>query len=367
MDRRRFLAAAAALHAVPAWAASELPPPITLGAAWRGAAVNSPQRVGALRLDGAAVTVRVAWSVELPSRAHGLLPEAGGGLLVVATRPGRWLLRLDGDGRVMRRLSIDDEPGARRFDGHALRSADGRWLYTPETAPDGQGWLSVRDADTLRQEAAWPTGGVDPHHLLLDAQGHVMLAHGGILRTPEGHKRDLDRMASSLVRIDGRNGRRLGEWRLDDPRLSLRHLAWSTDADGAPLLGVALQSEHHDRGQRTGAPVLAVWDGAQLRIPSRAADGEGYAGDIASAARGGFALSGQKAGRALLWLPGRDADLHTIARLTGPCALAPADAAGGVLVAGARGAGRWHPVDAPRMLAWPEPMALDNHWVVLRA
>lgn len=367
MDRRAFLAAAAALHAMPAWSAADTPPAVTLGAAWRGAAADSAQRVGALTLDWAADSVRIAWSVELPSRAHGLLAEAGGGLLVVAARPGRWLLRVDGDGRVQRRLSIDDEPGGRRFDGHALRSADGRWVYTPETAPDGQGWLSVRDAHTLRQEAAWPTGGIDPHHLLLDAQGHLVLAHGGILRTPDGRKRDLDRMASSLVRIDGRDGRRLGEWRLDDPRLSLRHLAWGRDADGAPLLGVALQAEHDDAGRRAAAPVLAVWDGQSLSVPSIAADGQGYAGDIVPAARAGFALSSQKAGRALLWLAGRDADLHTIARLTDPCALASADAQGGVLVAGALGAGRWHPSDPPRMLAWPAPMAIDNHWVVLRA
>lgn len=38
---------------------------------------------------------------------------------------------------------------------------------------------------------------------------------------------------------------------------------------------------------------------------------------------------------------------------------------GGVLVATALGLVRWHPVAKPVFLAWPKPMALDNHWVLV--
>ena len=31
---------------------------------------------------------------------------------------------------------------------------------------------------------------------------------------------------------------------------------------------------------------------------------------------------------------------------------------------GERGVARWHVRHAPRMLAWPRPMAPDNHWVL---
>jgi hypothetical protein len=59
----------------------------------------------------------------------------------------------------------------RSFDGHVLTSADARWLYTPETDAQGQGWLAVRELDTLRKAADWLTHSIDPHHLVLDADG----------------------------------------------------------------------------------------------------------------------------------------------------------------------------------------------------
>jgi hypothetical protein len=36
-------------------------------------------------------------------------------------------------------------------------------------------------------------------------------------------------------------------------------------------------------------------------------------------------------------------------------------------MAAAKGIGRWHPQQPAAMLAWPAPMAFDNHWVVLQA
>jgi hypothetical protein len=34
-------------------------------------------------------------------------------------------------------------------------------------------------------------------------------------------------------------------------------------------------------------------------------------------------------------------------------------------VATAYGLGHWHPSTPPNLLAWPEPMALDNHWILI--
>jgi hypothetical protein len=38
---------------------------------------------------------------------------------------------------------------------------------------------------------------------------------------------------------------------------------------------------------------------------------------------------------------------------------------GGVLVATAIGLVRSHPTAKPALLPWPQPMALDNHWVLI--
>jgi len=372
MQRRHLFAAAAGLMLAP-WAARAAEAvPLAMGAAWRGAREDDPQQLGVLDIDWARRRIAVRWSVPLPTRAHGLTAEPGDHLLAVAVRPGTWLLRCDAQGRVMQRLAIDDEPGGHRFDGHAVASADGQWLYTTQTDPSGRGFVAVREHASLRKVDQWPTHGVDPHQLLVNARGDLMLANGGILRTADGRKRDLDRMASSLVQLDGRSGALRGQWTLPDPRLSLRHLAWGRPGEqgGEPLLGVALQAEHDDPAQRERAPVLAVWDGAELRVATAAADGAGYAGDIAPAGPGGFAISNHKVRRAFMWWPQQATALHRFADLDEPYALASPERgedAGAVLLACGAGVARWHPTQAPAMLRWPAPMALDNHWVVMQA
>lgn len=323
--------------------------------------------VGVLRVDWTAGAIRIESELELPQRAHGLALVEGG-FLVVANRPGHWLLRCDAASRIVQRHAMDDESPPRTLNGHVQATPDGRWLYTTETDPrSGEGWLSVRDAHTLRRVAQWRTHGRDPHQCLVDADGALLVANGGIPRNAQGRKQQLDRMDPSLVRLDARSGELLGQWRLPDPRLSIRHLAWALDSEGPPLLGVALQAEHDEPAHRREAPVLALWDGYALRIPSAVSSGSGYVGDIAPAVGGGFVLSGQKAGRGLLWHPGAPRSLTTIAELRELCALAAWSDGDtpGVLIAAARGIASWHPRRPPRMLPWPEDLAPDNHWLLL--
>lgn len=343
-----------------------------VGASWRGPRDGDPHHAGALEIDWARKAVRVLWSAELPTRPHGLATEPDGGLLIVGVRPGTWLARYDGTGRLVCRVRVDEEPGRARLNGHAVASGDGRWLFTTETdAKTGRGRIGVRDRETLAKLDEWDSLGIEPHQLLLDADGQVVIANGGIPRTEGDRKHSLDRMDASLARLDARNGRPTGHWRLDDPRLSLRHLAWSAGPESAMArLGIALQAEHDNPERRRVAPVLAVFEGDRLTLPVAGADAVGYAGDIAPAADGGFVVSSNQVGRALLWQPARPERLTTIAQLREACALAGWDGphrAGGVLVASAFGVARWHPEAPPAMAAWPVPMAMDNHWVLLSA
>lgn len=361
-DRRRFLGALGAGLIGVAEAQADAASPLVIGAAWRGPAVSDAHCVGVLEVDWPARTMRVKHVVPVASRPHGLLAESGGALLAVALRPGAWLMRLDADGRVAAQVAPDD---ARRttFGGHVAASRDSRWLYTTEThGADGRGRIGVRDARTLRKVGEWLTHGIEPHQLLVDDEGHLLVANGGIHRDADDRKRDLDHMDSSLVRIDGRTGALLGQWRLVDARLSIRHLAVGRSADGAtPLLGLALQAEHDNAARRAEAPALAIWDGEALTVPTRQAVAGGYAGDIA-AAEGGFVISNAFTHRAWLWRPASPETLTEVAQLQRAHALAPWRA-GGVIVAAARGIARWHPTEAPAMVPWPVPMALDNHWV----
>ena len=331
-------------------------------AAWRVPGAQG-DRIGILRADWPARRVAVEVEIPVPTRAHGLQRLPGGDLLAVANRPGRWLLRTDAQGRLLRRLDIADERPARTFNGHVQPDAEGRWLFTTETDPaDGSGWVSLRDARTLARVAQFSSQGIDPHQLLPDSDGALLVANGGIPRDADGRKVELDRMAPSLVRLRPSDGALLGRWTLPDPRLSIRHLAWA--AGPSPHLGVALQAEHDDPGDRQAAPVLALWDGQSLQLQRRT-QAAGYAGDVAAGPAGGFVVSAQMQGRGLWWHAQADEGLVRVAELTEPCALAAWDEGRGVLIGARRGVARWHVRRPARMLAWPQSMVPDNHWVLL--
>ncbi|MDP3086122.1 MAG: DUF1513 domain-containing protein, partial [Rubrivivax sp.] len=331
---------------------------------------GGPDFVGLLHADWGAQAVRVQAALPVPSRAHGLLALAGGGFVAVAARPGGWLLRCDAQGGVVRQLAMADDTATRSLNGHVAASADGHWLYTTETdRTSGLGWVSVRDLVTLARVAQWPSHGLDPHQLVLDRDGALLLANGGIPRSADGKKRELALMDPSLVRLHPRDGELLDQWRLADRRLSLRHLVWNQAAAEAPaLLGIALQAEHDEPSQRQDAPLLALWDGRSLSLPSTAAVGSGYAGDIAAGPGGGFVVSGQRIHRALWWQPQQPGRWTVIGELQEVCALSAwpgPQGEAGVLIGGLRGLARWHPRLAPAMLRWPNAMQPDNHWVRL--
>lgn len=368
MQRRQLIQALLPAMLAPQAFAQNVSPEATepthrLLAAWREAGSDAVDRCGVIEIDWATNRVQITRSMVMPGRAHGLQLMPDGGWVVVANRPGAWLLRVDAEGRVQARHRIADDRPQRTFNGHVQPDATGRWLYTTETDPaDGSGWVSVRDAVTLARVSQFATGGVDPHQVLPDAAGRLIVAVGGIPRDLAGKRIDQASMAPSLLHVDPATGEAVGRWTLADPRLSIRHLAWGAGAE--PLLGVALQAEHADPAARRAAPLLAVWDGQDLQVvPAALADG--YAGDLAAGPAGGFVLSAQKLGQGLWWHPQAQGELIRVAELTDPCAVATWDQGRGVLMAGARGVARWHVRQAPRMLAWPRPMAPDNHWVLL--
>ena len=373
MQRRDFLKLAGACSLLAqgglALAAGEREPHSAhIAAAWRGPNPTDTYYAGTLLADWGRKKLEILSAVPLPTRPHGLLPEPDGSLLVAGVRPGTWLLRIDPEGKLARQLDIDASADV-LLNGHAIHNATGDLVFTTETDfASGRGRIGVRDRATLKKLDEWESGGLEPHQLLLDANGHVVIANGGIPRNRADKKYDLQRMDSSLVRLDGRTGKLLRQWKLDDSRLSLRHLAWSTAPDGEQRLGIAMQAEHGDAAQRSRAPLLAVLEGDELIVPTRANDGFGYGGDLAAAYNGGFVVSSNQAGLAQLWHPGAPEKLTPVVELQEAYAMAEWSGpkpGGGVLVATALGLVRWHPVAKPVFLAWPKPMALDNHWVLV--
>ncbi|AKJ28173.1 DUF1513 domain-containing protein [Caldimonas brevitalea] len=317
--------------------------------------------LGVLRLapGGPRLDARLA----IPTRAHALRVLPDGSLLAVARRPGDWLLHWTPSGQVLRWGWIEPD---RVYNGHVLVSPDGRTLYTTETDfQSGAGLVGLRDTRTLQKRDEWRTHGIDPHALIRDADGQLLVANGGIATRPETGrlKLDLERMDSSLVRLAPDDGALLGQWRLDDRRLSLRHLALAADG----TVGIALQAEHDEAERKQTAPVLAVFDGRQLRtaVPPAGLSLQGYGGDIASTGDGFFAVSCTRAHCVSLW--------HADGRYAGQwpldeaCALAPGRR--GNVRAGGRTAGfelSAPPGEpAPQRLPLPTGARPDNHWTRL--
>lgn len=306
----------------------------------------------------------------LPTRAHGLLAAPGGALLAVARRPGDWLLLWQPGQAPPRWCWVDDD---RRLNGHALFDPDGARLWTTETDQQtGAGLLGLRHAAGLHKTGEWPTQGVDPHQLLRLPQplggfpaGTLLVANGGIAtRAETGRlKRDLQHMDPSLAALDPHDGRPIGQWRLRDPRLGIRHLAWNPRSQ---RLGLALQAEHDDAAARAAAPVLALWDGHRIEPAPGQVELQGYGGDICADAGGGFVVGCPRAHCVVRF----DSQGRLLQRLPLPhaCALA---ASGDGRWWCAAGAGQAAAQDARRDhvqgLGLPAAWQLDNHWSLLPA
>jgi uncharacterized protein len=223
----------------------------------------------------------------------------------MARRPGEFLLRMDTQrNRALQwhRMELD-----RYLGGHAALAPGGRSFFTTETdAEDGRGLVVERDLHSLQALREFPSGGIGPHALLMDADGTLLIANGGILNLPETGRRklNLDHMDPNLSRIDPNSGELVAQYRLPDPLLSLRHLAAAPDGS----VGVALQAEHAKAEDRHNAPALALLQNDALRavnwnsaaqIP---AQWDGYAGDICFA-DGHFQVSAPHADWLMAWTP----------------------------------------------------------------
>lgn len=363
-SRRRFLQALGAAAAWPAGANARAASPsgTRLVAAW-----DTPQGscVGVLALAAATpLGARVESKLAVPTRAHAITRVTDDTVLVVARRPGDWIVRarVDPGTRRLRAQAWQWIEADRAFNGHAIVAPDGRRVLTTETDQDtGLGLVGVRDAATLAKIDEWPTHGRDPHELLWICEAgreRVAVANGGIASLPETGraKHDLPAMDPSLVLLDATRGVLEGQWRLSDSRLSTRHLA---HAHGR--IAIALQAEHDDAQVRGHAPVLALFDGralVQSAVPQPLA---GYGGSVA-ALPDGFAVSCPRAGGVAHFA--HDGAWRGFMPLSEACPLA---VDGDALLAGGAGSilrGDPSKVERAR-IAGTGPLTLDNHWVRL--
>ena len=205
--------------------------------------------------------------IALPGRGHGVaVNRIRQHIAMVARRPGNWVVVSDYRGSVVQQLKVDEHL---RFNGHATYSLDGRFLFTTENDFSKQrGVISVWDAaDAYRKVAEMPSHGIGPHELLVLDENTLVVANGGILTHPEKprEKLNLDSMNPSLVYMDLQSGEKKGEYRLNDPQQSIRHLA----KDNLNQVVVALQYQ----GEKNKTiPLIAFHRGEEQLQYARAED-----------------------------------------------------------------------------------------------
>jgi uncharacterized protein len=366
-SRRALLGLGIGAVACPLTQAIAQPEQVRLAFAWRGPSESDAHHIGVMSIERDARQAVITQRLPVPSRAHGFAALPDGGYIAVANRPGTWLWRIDRAGQVAARAEAAPD-SLQRFSGHVAVTMDGQHLLSTETRwaedpRDHTGWVVCRRVGDLAEVERWPSGGRDPHDLLITLDGSCWVANGGLVRDRQGRKWPGADVESSLCRLDVRSGAIKGRWSLADPALSMRHLAHDPSADG-PSIGVALQAEHPDPLQRRVAPTLAVWSEAGgLVVQPVEASLQGHAGDIVPTPGGGYAESHAQVGRAARWQGASTGNpWATLAQLSQASAMACDTPAGGLWIASARGLAWWHPREAPWMAPWPEALAADNHW-----
>lgn len=228
--------------------------------------------------------------------------------------------------------------------------------------------MGVRQAHSLEKIDEWATHGKDPHELLALPQrlgvwpaGTLMVANGGISTRPETgrSKHHLERMDASLVALNPDNGALLGQWRLPDPFLSIRHLAWDARHQ---RLGMALQAEHPAAEDRARAPVLALWDGDGIATAPEPPDLQGYGGAVVARPGGGFLVSCPRA-HVLAVFDSQARWSHSLPLLEACAVAADPDGwwAGGLdgVLHAASGEDAW-----PQRAVARSALRWDNHWQV---
>ena len=328
--------------------------PARMLAAWQQ--TTGRYQLGVLQLNpGRADFFEVQWAVDLPNRPHGLMHLQDDDYLVIARRPGDWMMRLNvRTGKTARFWQEAD----RHLNGHSAVFGD--FLYTTETdvlRGGGGGVLGVRNRSTFELLDVWSTHGRDPHEMLVIEQGgfgikepFLLVANGGIpTHADMGRTRlNLLDMDSSVVALQPSTGELLKKWVLNDPQLSLRHMANHSSG----IVGIAMQAQHDNAEQRNATSVLALLDAQGLHTVPESTGMKGYAGDIAATLEG-FAISCGKSNTALRF----DVQGKCLGRFAAESACALA----------ALGDRVWVGYQSRQPESADNSLVLDNHWMVLQA
>lgn len=195
---------------------------------------------------------------ESPFRGHGISqhPLQPSQVIMYARRPGKQALVTDIlQQKVVKKFSVAEN---RFFYGHGCFSLDGKTLFTTEgDVRTGEGKIGIRDAISYQQIGEFSTHGVGPHDIRMMPDGKTLVvANGGILTRPEtGRKKlNLPDMVSSLTYIDAVSGQKVDEFRVAEPKASIRHIDIAKDG----TVAIAMQVQRSAMSSEQLVPLGAI-------------------------------------------------------------------------------------------------------------
>lgn len=326
---------------------------------------------GAFALVGLSAAGEIRFTIPLPGRGHAAATHAKKPLAVAfARRPGVFALVVNcATGLVEGALTA---PAGRHFCGHGAFDPEGALLFTAENAfEEGAGRIGVWSVkDDFRRIDEFPSGGVGPHEVIVDArQRRLIAANGGIQTHPASGraKLNLATMRPNLAYLDLASGEVLdrveptAEMRLN----SLRHLA--VREDGLVAIAAQWQGDVFD-----APPLVATHRFGESRLQFRSADPEelvklqGYGGSVSFSGDGeAIALTSPRGGRLQIYSASGDAPPIGVS-IENVCGVAPAGQ--GFLASDGGGRLSWITVD-PRQSVTPPPRTgpdgflFDNHLI----
>ena len=276
-------------------------------------------------------------SIDLPERGHDItLSRQAGRGVVFARQPGTFALVFDPRGREAPVTLTSVE--RRHFFGHGVFSPDGKLLYATENDFEAaQGVVGIYDvAGGYKRLGEFPTYGTGPHEMLLMPDGiHFVVANGGIETHPDFGRAELnlETMDPSIVFIDRRDGKLVGQLRLDAGlhQLSIRHMA--IDARQRVWFGCQYRGAPSDGPQLVG---YATMDGAIELVelpPDTLGHLRNYVGSVAASADGNLVAVSSPEGNLLVTIDAEGKRPVLVETLRSGCGLA-ADGDGFVATSG---------------------------------
>lgn len=314
-----------------------------------------------LSIDG-----RILKEIPLSDRGHDIAVDRARNIAVAfSRRPGTFAVAFspEGSGDPTVFASRDD----RTFSGHGVLSRDGRTLYATENDADtGDGLLGVYETSGWRRVGEIPTHGIDPHEVILLADGRTLAVANGGIEMSGREKLNVEAMQPSLVFLDAVSGEVKAQHRLPAElnQLSIRHIA--ADAHGQVWFGGQWE------GALTSAPELigrASADRPLKLIEAPAPQGvalKGYIGSVAVSGDGNvLAAAAPRAGRTI-FIETASGRIISEAILPDGCGVASVSPHDFILSSGHGDLMREEPGRAPSMSAKLDGTEFDNHLRLVR-